>query len=206
MKSETMRANLRRATRHWHVALENHLDLGGTHWTEQSYCRLLAKFWGLYSPLEAKLEKINWDASGLSLDERRKTGWLETDLAHFGLGNHSICDLERCRDLPRLDSLESGLGALYVMEGSTLGGQIVLKTLERLLSISPNSGGRYFASYGSEVGAMWRDYLAVLEEISLSTRATDQIVAGAIETFSAFDRWFTDFRFNAAQGSRTFDD
>lgn len=188
--SANVRTLLKRATQGLHDDVERHLDLNRPRWTAESYRRLLERFLGIYFPLEQLLDRVNWMDSGIVFSARRKVHWLEADLVHFGLQPAALGDLDLCRNLPRLDDMVSGLGALYVLEGSTLGGQVILRNLRPQLGLSPETGGRFFSSYGADVGAMWRGFLAVLEQHGGEAAAEQAIVRGAVETFSAFARWF----------------
>jgi heme oxygenase len=76
----------------------------------------------------------------------------ETKILHQRLDQH-----------PKLQSLLQPQGCVYVIEGSTLGGQFILKWLQR--SLHPRISRLYFTGYGSE------------------TRA--------IETFISLERWLT---------------
>ena len=62
---------------------------------------------------------------------------------------------------PRPASLSEALGLLYVLEGSTLGGRLILRELARrgveLADLA------FLDPYGAETGARWRSFLAVLE-------------------------------------------
>jgi heme oxygenase len=64
-------------------------------------------------------------------------------------------------DHPVLGSRSEALGLLYVMEGSTLGGRMIVRSLaERGVDVT---GLRFLDPYGAETGARWRGFLAVLE-------------------------------------------
>jgi heme oxygenase len=196
----SVRARLQQSTQALHRRVERHFALNNRPWTALIYCTLLKKLWGIYVPLERRLAQINWQDSGISIRERRKTSWLKSDLTYFGMTATSIAELDQCQDLPDLDTVAAGLGALYVLEGATLGGQLILKTLQPQLGISSEAGGRFFSSYGKSIGLKWRDYLAALERLGAAPHVADAIEHSAILTFAAFDRWFaesetTEFQF-----------
>ena len=185
-----MRPRLRQVTQDLHASVERHFALTGRTWTNASYRNLLARLWGFYAPFESALTGVEWLGSGLRLEDRRKLPWLEADLLYLGMTRASIASLQTCDALPRISNLHDGLGALYVLEGATLGGQVILRTLQSQLDISPLAGARFFASYGKRVGAMWRDYLGALEAGGTTPAGADAIEHAALETFGAFHRWF----------------
>lgn len=188
-----MRFRLRRITQSLHARVERHLDLEDSLQTLDEYRKLLELLWGFHSPLERLLREIDWKKNAVAIADRCKTTWLETDLNHIGENAAYLSSLRKCEDLPRLDDVASGLGALYVVEGSTLGGQVILRTLKTRFGLSPDTGGRFFWGYGSRTSVMWQRYLAVLEEFTNSAQTAEIVEKSAIETFEAFDRWFNKF-------------
>ena len=186
----SLRARLQQATLKLHRSVERHFDLADRTWTAGDYRRLLERLWGIYVPLECALTRLDWRECGFDAAARCKSSWLKADLAHFGLSHMSIADLPHCDDLPKLDTAADGLGAFYVLEGATLGGRVILGALEPQLGISPEAGGRFFASYGAAVGQQWRSYLDVLEHYGATPPASNSITHSAIRTFESFERWF----------------
>lgn len=180
---------LRRETRAPHDRLEAGLGLPGAVAGADDYRRLLAALYGLYRPLEHRLSALaGWPEAGVDLDRRRKLPLLVADLA--ALGGARPDDLPRCRALPPLDSLPRAFGCLYVLEGATLGGQIVAPAL--VAALGPEAGGAtaFFAAYGDRTPAMWRDFRAALRRFAAADPgAGDEVVRGAEETFRAFEDW-----------------
>ena len=185
----TMRARLQQATLALHRSVERHFSLDCA-WTADAYRRLLERLWGIYVPLESSLALIDWKDSGIDACARAKSAWLKADLSYSGLSPATLAALPHCHDLPALATLADGLGAFYVLEGATLGGRVILNTLEPQLGISPGAGGRFFASYGPAVGLQWRRYLEALERACTAPAMADSIADSAMRTFESFDRWF----------------
>ena len=80
----------------------------------------------------------------------------------------------------------SGLfGLLYVMEGSTLGGVVLARTLEAELGPLPT---RYLRYYGQETGPKWRGLVAALEAFGRSA-AGAQLPRDAALMFTALEAW-----------------
>ena len=180
-----MRARLRAATYQSHQQLESRLALGSGVWTTPRYCELLSAMLGIYRPLERQLTALNWHGSGIAIAERCKASWICADLAYFGY----TTSVPQCDFAPSAPTVEDGLGILYVLEGSTLGGQLILRELQPQLNISPEFGGRFFSSYGKQISSMWRQYIEALDRYATVPQAADTIERSAIDTFRAFDRW-----------------
>jgi heme oxygenase len=180
---------LRAGTRDRHQALEHALDLTAEAFDRPHYVRLLERFLGLYAPLERALER--WAPAlarlGLPLEARWKAGWLRQDLAAF---NGAPSDtLPECPDAPRLDTVEAALGCLYVLEGSTLGGQVLSRHYHAQLGLTPDTGLRFFTAYGAQTGAQWKAFLGLLHAQLVTPSTQARAVDTAVETFAAFQRW-----------------
>jgi heme oxygenase (biliverdin-IX-beta and delta-forming) len=78
----------------------------------------------------------------------------------------------------------SFLGAMYVMEGSRLGGQYIARHLEETLGFQPGEGDAYFRGYGEQTGTMWRAFKRVLGEVP-DEREQD-VIAAAKAMFAYF--------------------
>ncbi len=57
------------------------------------------------------------------------------------------------------------LGSMYVLEGSTLGGQYIARTVEQNLGLAPGEGDAYFRGYGDQTMVKWAEFRQVLETI-----------------------------------------
>lgn len=78
------------------------------------------------------------------------------------------------------------LGAMYVIEGSTLGGQHIAKHVEPLLGLSANGGTAYFRGYGESTGEQWREFKAALQAVPDAESQT--VIAAAKDMFEVFGR------------------
>lgn len=113
---------------------------------------------------------------------RRKVALLAHDLAAVG-----GVALDRPAMVPAASDTACALGCFYVLEGATLGGQYLLPLVERRLGLSSGHGASYLASYGAEVGEMWRLFGAAVQACCPTHEATARAVAGAQTTFAALE-------------------
>lgn len=181
---------LRHETRAQHEALEAALDLAGEGLTRDVYRQRLEQFYGYYRPVEARLLALGgWPERGIDLEARGKVPLLEADLQALGVVELEALPL--CATLPDLAGVPQAFGCLYVLEGATLGGQVITRHLRRTLGVEPDSGGRFFHSYGEQVPAMWKAFLAALVAAVATPDAEDLTVRSALETFETFHRWIT---------------
>ncbi len=177
-------AALRASTREEHQRIEHALDLmRPSHETVVHSFRIhrvTAGLSGIPPPLGAANSRHAGSGNaGLcrSTDEARLGG--------DGPGQFPVTWLHlESKDQPRLPSLETpaqALGSMYVLEGSSLGGQILSRHFEKTLGVRPDSGCRYLSAYGSDTGVMWKIFCEVLE--SRPTAEVPQMTLAAVETF-----------------------
>ena len=178
---------LRRATSPQHALLEDRLArLGGPLDDLASYRSLLEGFWGFYEPFEPRLDAWHADHPDIvDWPDRRKRHLLDRDLADLGRatdGRH----LPRCEALPDVSTTPAALGALYVLEGSTLGGRVVTERVGRTLGLA-DRGCRFFASYGPDVPRRWQAMRRAIDQ----ERDTAAMAESANATFRVLTAWLT---------------
>jgi heme oxygenase len=82
-----------------------------------------------------------------------------------------------------IETTAEALGALYVLEGSTLGGRKILQTLRRQ-GVSTDEL-HFLDPYGKAAGANWRTLLRILERETAPSQTTmNECVLGAMKAFS----------------------
>jgi heme oxygenase (biliverdin-IX-beta and delta-forming) len=115
---------------------------------------------------------------------RQRTAMLERDLAWFGVSqpNH------RRPPLPQMNDNASLLGAMYVMEGSTLGGQYIARHVERVLSLKEGNGNAYFRGYEQQTGSMWKESCEMLR-MKVPESDAEIAIGSAKAMFAVFGSW-----------------
>ncbi len=77
------------------------------------------------------------------------------------------------------------MGMLYVSEGSTLGGQYILKNIQKTLAEQVRDATNFLNAYGSHTGSMWKAFTQKLD--AYGQTLTDDVMqdaeAGAIYCF-----------------------
>lgn len=120
--------------------------------------------------------------AGFDLRERSKEAWFVLDERALDL---TVLDWRTAFELSRP---AAAFGAVYVVEGATLGGQVIFRQVAETLDITPMSGGRYFFGYGNETGRMWTQTRESLERFAAQSDDAQGMISGAIETFQLFER------------------
>ncbi len=180
---------LRRETRQQHQSIERTVPLLKDDLTRPAYCAYLGQLLGFHRPLEPLLHLYLGDLPAFDLPARCKRSLLEHDLAHLGQPPEAIAVLPSCTALPPLFDAAHALGCLYVLEGSTLGGQILSRKVATRLGLHPGTGASYLSAYGAGTGEMWRRFCAALIAHAGQHRGEDRIVQAAQDTFAALEAW-----------------
>lgn len=86
--------------------------------------------------------------------------------------------------LPPLAGRAAAWGAIYVVEGSALGGQFITRWLART-GAHAGRGVLYFHGWGDATEAMWREVRGLLQSELATPAAVTQACEGARQTFDA---------------------
>lgn len=115
------------------------------------------------------------------------------DLEDRGREAASLADLADLQvEAPHESPASSGvgmpeaLGWLYVSEGSTLGAAFLFKEAERHLGLSAEFGARNLAAYPDGRAAVWRRFVASLNDDALPPEMHDAVVNGASAAYDRF--------------------
>jgi len=151
------------------------------------YILLLKKFYGFIAPCEAIITRQ--PESGRIISTRNKTPLLYNDLITLGLTSKEVSQIPVCQNLPELLNRGNVLGYLYVIEGSTLGGQIITRFIQDNLSLTPEVGIRYFHGYGKETRWKWQTFCDTLDMIDENSSVKTDAITTAIATFNLLNQW-----------------
>ncbi len=189
-----LREHLRVVTRDAHLRLEAEVDFDGRLTSLDAYRSFLEDFLRFFRPVEAVLSALDLKKLGIDYQSRRKLSWIEADLKDLGHTDESLENLPKFEGAPRIADPVSALGAMYVMEGSSLGRQVMLGKLGSRLNISPDWAGHFFSGYGKQTGAMWHSFVNVLNEVGKASDAARRIEASALASFAAFEKCLAETR------------
>ena len=181
----TLHQALRVATAAVHQRLHGHAGFAAVQdgsILPSQYRQLLMRLYGFHVAFET--------ATGAAPE---RSGWLAEDLARMGADGGMVDAAPRCADMPALDTPARLLGALYVVEGSTLGGRIMAPRLDGILGRQA-AGRRFLLGRGTATGGAWRLLLGRIEAIGHDPHQRAEAVAAAMQTFAAFEDWLCGWR------------
>jgi heme oxygenase len=156
--------------------------------TLNEYIIYLKLFYGFVKPFEDKvygsLGHIITDAAS-----RRRSGALALDLAYFGMEADAIDALPLYDIAGSLHSDAIRMGGMYVLEGSTLGGQVITRHLNKALGLQGPDGVRFFSGHGKNTGPVWKNFVEMFAGFAVGSHKEDEVIAGAQIVFKGFSTW-----------------
>ncbi len=168
---------LRQETKTQHEALHVHpllAPLTSNDITLPEYVSALQAFHHAYKLMEAQQRAV---VPGLP--DAPTLEWLGHDLQQQGAAPRVLRDVP----YPAADTPSKRLGYLYVKQGSTLGGQVISRNLERRLGLAKGTDNMFFAGYGDKTGQQWKAFL--LASVKLEGINVDEAAAQAVASFDA---------------------
>lgn len=181
---------LRIETAQAHTNIEGAMPVMQSDFTLEKYIHLLQRLYGFYSTVEtAIIPQVSQPGFYFSYSERTKLPALKADLNAMGVSETTL------QSLPKISSdwipqdLDSVLGLLYVLEGSTLGGQVISRHLKTQLQLGESSGLQFFSGYGPQTGLMWKSFQAVLNQNLNSPEKMKRAADTAQMTFQKLGDW-----------------
>lgn len=189
-RSADLRDTLRRDTEAVHAGLEEQLDLLNPTLSLTRYKAILRAFLGFYEPLETALKPLLPAAPPLGFAPPNKTPLLVRDLHYLGLSPGEIRELPRCDYTPRISRIEHLAGAVYVLEGASLGAKVVARALDKNLNLQSDTGAAFFSQGACGSSTRWKQTLRWLRQLSLSKNiCVNELVGSARSVFTGLSRW-----------------
>ena len=180
MTPHPIHAALRDRTAAAHRALEAVMALTGPGVTRAryvAYLRTLEAFHAAVEPVLASDEALRALLPDLALRWRAPAA--ARDLRALGAAPST-----RPVVLPPLASTAQRMGVLYVLEGSTLGGQVLRRKLKENMNLGDDAL-EYVTGAGENTGARWRTFLGALGTALSTDQALNEATDAAARTFSA---------------------
>ncbi|MDR6923919.1 MULTISPECIES: biliverdin-producing heme oxygenase [Chryseobacterium] len=115
-------------------------------------------------------------ADKLQLSNRKKLPLIEKDLESLSLENKTAF-----HDL-HFDNEHEALGAMYVIEGSTLGGNVIAKQLSKTEGFDEVTFN-FFGCYQENTGPMWKNFKEVLDT-EVAEENYNEVLSGAKKLYT----------------------
>lgn len=114
---------------------------------------------------------------------RRNATYIKADIEALG-ANVGVLPPAQA---PKIQSPAEALGALYVLEGSIMGGPYIIQMLQKR---GIDQGFSFFSGYGANSGRMWAIFQEVMNTVGGEGIAAQQMIQKACETFERFGQVF----------------
>ena len=115
-------------------------------------------------------------AEKLQLDQRKKLPLIEKDLENLSLKNRATSHALE------INNENEALGMMYVIEGSTLGGNVIAKQLSKTEGFD-NVAFNFFGCYQENTGPMWKNFKEVLDT-EVTEENYDEVLSGAKKLYT----------------------
>lgn len=182
-------AKIKEQTAGSHRQLESHPlfhNLNGK-FEEKDYLLLLNKLYAYYDALEKMYVPFFIEQPTLEISKRQRANVLAKDIQNR-TGSFPETASNKGMPLPVIDSIWKATGALYVIEGSTLGGKFICQSLAQS-GVTPSNGSAYFSGYGEETGRMWKSFVQFMNEVATTEEQEQQVMTTAENVFSTLHNW-----------------
>ncbi|NLN25649.1 MAG: biliverdin-producing heme oxygenase [Bacteroidetes bacterium] len=150
---------------------------------EADYIELLRCFYSFFHGMEEKLSSYVTSDILPDISERRNASYILKDIQELG-GN--IENLPKAT-IPEIQDVTEALSAMYVLEGSIMGGPYIVKMLEKR---GITRGFSFFEGYGKDSGKMFGIFAGVLNQYGQNEADSERAVEKANETFINFGKVF----------------
>ncbi|MFT4204696.1 MAG: biliverdin-producing heme oxygenase [Chitinophagaceae bacterium] len=170
-------------TREAHQQLEKQVVLRiKTIASDSDYAAFLKYFYAYFSAVEQKA--VPFVAEVLNdYKERRNASYLKADIEALGSSVEALPEAQA----PEINSVAEAFGALYVLEGSIMGGPYIIQMLQKH---GIDKGFSFFSGYGAASGRMWKAFQDVLDEVGADEQSANAAMQKASETFEKFGHVF----------------
>jgi heme oxygenase len=151
--------------------------------SDEDYADFLKKFYTYFNQVEKVIAPYITAEVLPDYLERRNSSYLKKDIEELGITVEGLPVVA----VPEITSKVSALGALYVMEGSIMGGKIIVQMLEKL---GVTNGISFFSGYGADTGKRWTVFTQVMNETADTPQLEEEAIHTANKTFSLFEKVF----------------
>lgn len=178
---------LRSATGPSHARLEAALDLTSPHLTIERLGVVIGGMAHFWAAAEQGL-----DVWALASPLRDRLQWQSRRRAHLFFRDAQRLGAQVPSARPTLAAVGSdaaALGRLYVLEGATLGGQVLTRSFADRPAADPVSSVRLpcLSPYGERTGTMWHAFRALVSDWAAQGGDVDAACLAAVATFGALE-------------------
>ncbi len=184
---------LRQATGDLHKAVEKQTPFFRPGFDRREYAKWLDLMHGFYLQADRAVDESSFAAA---------TGWQYVPRCNLIARDLQLV-VARAPDAPpdragvlvslqKLRGIGEIAGMLYVVEGSALGGKVLLDVLGRSAGVTASTGASFFAPHGDNPFPRWGQYVQVLSGLANGCDIEQEVVFGARAAFSTLHDWIAE--------------
>lgn len=151
--------------------------------SETDYARFLSYFYAYFHTVEQAIAPYITLEILPDYAQRRNSAYLRQDIEALG---GQLTDLPAASAPVVTNALEA-MSALYVLEGSIMGGPYIVQMLRKY---GMEKGFSFFSGYGAHSGVMWSAFVSALDGLAQSAEQREAAIGKASETFRQFGEVF----------------
>ncbi len=175
---------IKNETKEGHQTLEKHVVQRLKSITSNAdYADLLKYFYAYFLDLEKNIAAHIPETLTNFFQHRRNANHIAADIKELGYALDNLPKTE----LPPITNKNQAIGALYVLEGSIMGGPHIVKMLEQK---GITEGFNFFKGYGDLSGQKWGEFTGIINNEVNEDLAIDEAISSAKETFQQFTNTF----------------
>ncbi len=143
------------------------------------YADVLKNFYAYFNAVEKAIAPFITSEVLPDYVQRRNSSHIKADIEELGGSTESLPEAAA----PQVNNALEALSALYVLEGSIMGGPYIVQMLNKY---GITQGTSFFSGYGEDTGKMWGAFTAVLNKFGEDPATYERATEVANETFSRF--------------------
>ena len=152
--------------------------------SKEDYIRILKIFYGYFAPVEQQIRRFVTNEHLADLHERRNVMRIKQDLQTLGYDQEILLS----EVLPPIENHCHAAGAMYVQEGSTLGGRYIARMISARI-VDTTDALTFFQGYNEKTDEKWNSFKDFINETFTNEWEAIQVVEGAKRTFVKMKEW-----------------
>lgn len=148
------------------------------------YAELLTYFHQYFSVIEEAIAPYLSDDILEGYSSRRTSKHITTDILALNAAPSSRTPKAQA---PVIDNTLQAIGALYVLEGSIMGGPYIIQMLRKK---GIEQGFTFFSGYGPDTAERWHRFIDTMNALPKTPSEEELVIESALATFRNFNDMF----------------
>lgn len=151
--------------------------------SQADYADVLKHFYAYFHAIEQAIQPFITADVLPDYAERRNSDYIRQDIESLG---GDMNDLPAAQ-APEIQSVAAAFGALYVLEGSIMGGLYIVQMLQKY---GLETGFSFFSGYGEETREKWATFTVHMNSAATNEDDKQTVIRTGEATFAQFEQVF----------------